>query len=52
MSQTQVKFRYNSKNRSFRNFMDVQKSVNSLFDIFEEYGRLEKKLSDIKMLEG
>jgi len=28
--------------------MEVQRSVNLLFDILEEYGRLEKNLSKIK----
>ena len=35
-------------NQKVGNYKDVQKSVNRLFDIFEEYGRLEKKLNSLK----
>jgi hypothetical protein len=31
-----------------RDYRDVQKSVNLLFGILEEYGRLEKSMAEIK----
>jgi hypothetical protein len=48
MSQTLIKFRYLSPYQRIRNYKDVQNSVNKLFDIIEEYGRLEKKLCVLK----
>ena len=48
MSQAQLKFRCLPERGKFRNHKDVQKSVNKLFVIFEEYGRLEQKLTRLK----
>ena len=48
MSLAQLKFQYHPKNQKIRNYREVQRSVNLLFDILEEYGRLEKNLSKIK----
>ena len=45
MSQTQLKFRYTTSKKKVRNYKEIQKSVKRLFEIFEEYGRLEKKLN-------
>lgn len=48
MAQTQLKFKCPSKMQKVRDYREVQKSVNLLFGILEEYGRLEKKLAEIK----
>jgi hypothetical protein len=48
MVQTQLKFKSLPKMQKVRDYRDVQKSINLLFDIFEEYGRLEKNLAEIK----
>jgi hypothetical protein len=48
MVQTQLKFKCPPKMQKVRDFTEVQKSVNQLFSILEEYGSLEKKLAEIK----
>jgi len=48
MSLAQLKFQYLPRDQKIRNYMEVQRSVNLLFDILEVYGRLEKNLSKIK----
>jgi len=48
MSLAQLKFQYPPRDQKIRNYREVQRSVNLLFDILEEYGRLEKNLSKIK----
>ena len=48
MVQTQLSFQSPPKMLKGRDYRDVQKSVNLLFRILEEYGRLEKKLNEIK----
>lgn len=42
MVQTQLKFKYLPKIQKVRDDRDTIKSVNLLFCILEEYGRLEK----------
>ncbi len=49
MVQTQLKFKCPPKMQKVRDYTEVQKSVNQLFSILEEYGKLEKKWSEIKI---
>ena len=48
MVQAQLSFKHPPKMQKVRDYRKVQKSVNLLFSIFEEYGRLEKNLAEIK----
>ena len=48
MVQTQLSFKNPPKMLKVRNYRDVQNSVNLLFSILEEYGKLEKNLAEIK----
>lgn len=48
MVQTQLSFKHQPKIQKVRDYREVQKSVNLLFGILEEYGRLEKDLAEIK----
>jgi len=48
MVQTLLKFKCRPKVQKVRDYRDVQKSVNLLFSILEEYGILEKNLTEIK----
>lgn len=48
MVQAQLKFKCPPKMQEVRDITEVQKSVNQLFSILEEYGKLEKKLAEIK----
>ncbi len=52
MIQTQLKFKYLPKVQKVRDYSQVQKSVNLIFGIFEEYGRLRKNLAEIKKQES
>jgi len=42
MVQTQLKFKCRPEVQKVRDYSDVQKSVNLLFSILEEYGKLKK----------
>jgi len=48
MVQTQLSFKHFPKMQKVRDYRKVQKSVNLLFGILEEYGRLQKNLIEIK----
>ena len=48
MVQTQISFKHPPKMQKVRDYREVQKSVNLLFGILEEYGRLQKNLDEIK----
>jgi len=48
MVQTQLSFKHSPKMQKVRDYREVQKSVNLLFGILEEYGRLQKNLTEIK----
>jgi len=48
MVQTLLKFKCRPEVQKVRDYRDVQKSVNLLFGILEEYGRLEKNLTKLK----
>jgi len=48
MVQAQLSFKNSPKMQKVRNYRGIQKSVNLLFGILEEYGRLEKNLAEIK----
>ena len=48
MVQAQLSFKSPPKMQKVRDYRDVLKSVNLLFGILEEYGRLEKNLAEIK----
>lgn len=50
MVQTQLKFKCRPEVQKVRNYRDIQKSVNLLFGILEEYGRLRKNLVEIKTI--
>lgn len=52
MVQTQLKFKHAPKMQKVRDYREVQKSVNLLFSILEEYGKLEKKLTEIKNIDS
>jgi len=52
MVQTQLKFKYRPEVQKVREYSQVQKSVNLIFGIFEEYGRLRKNLAEIKKQES
>lgn len=48
MVQTQMSFKHPPKMQKVRDYRNVQRSVNLLFSILEEYGRLEKNLVELK----
>ena len=48
MVQTQLSFKSPPKMQKVRDYREVQKSVNLLFGILEEYGILQKNLIEIK----
>ena len=48
MVQTQLSFKHSPKMQKVREYRYVQKSINLLFGILEEYSRLEKNLTEIK----
>ena len=48
MVQAQLQFKYRPKMQKVRDYRDVQKSVNLLFSILENYSRLKKNLVEIK----
>ncbi len=52
MVQTQLKFKCRPEVQKVRDYRDIQKSVNLLFCILEEYGRLVKNLAEIKKQES
>ena len=52
MVQTQLKYKYRPEVQKVRDYSQVQKSVNLIFGIFEEYGRLRKNLTEIKKQES
>jgi hypothetical protein len=52
MVQSQLVFKYQPKVQKVRDYRDVQKSVNLLFGILEEYGKLGKNLADLKKQES
>jgi len=51
MVQTQLKFKCRPEVQKVREYRDVQKSVNLLFGILEEYGKLGKNLAEFKKQE-
>ncbi len=51
MVQAQLKFKCRPEVQKVRDYRDVQKSVNLLFGILEEYGKLGKSLAEIKKQE-
>jgi hypothetical protein len=52
MVQTQLKFKCRPEVQKDRDYRDVQKSVNLLFGILEEYGKLGKNLAEFKNQES
>jgi len=48
MVQTQLKFKCRPEVQKVRDYNDIRKSVNLLFCILEEYGKLGKSLTEIK----
>ena len=52
MVQTQLKFKCRPEVQKVRDYRDVQKSVNLLFGILEEYGILGKNLAEFKKQES
>ncbi len=52
MVQTQLKFKCRPEVQKVRDYSDVQKSVNLLFSILEEYGKLGKNLAELKKQES
>ncbi len=52
MVQTLLKFKCRPEVQKVRDYRDVQKSVNLLFCILEEYGRLGKNLAELKKQES
>ncbi len=48
MVQTLLKFKCRPEVQKVRDYRDIQKSVNLLFCILEEYGMLRKNLDEIK----
>ena len=51
MVQAQLKFKCRPEVQKVRDYRDIQKSVNLLFCILEEYGKLGKSLAEIKKQE-
>ena len=52
MVQTQLKFKCRPEVQKVRDYRDIQKSVNLLFGILEEYGKLGKNLDELKKQES
>jgi len=52
MVQTLLKFKCRPVVQKVRNYREIQKSVNLLFCILEEYGRLGKNLAELKKQES
>ncbi len=52
MVQTLLKFKCRPEVQKVRDYRDVQKSVNLLFCILEEYGRQGKNLAELKKQES
>ncbi len=52
MVQTQLKFKCRPVVQKVRDYRNIQKSVNLLFTILEEYGRMGKNLTEIKKQES
>ncbi len=52
MVQTQLKFKCRPEMQKVRDYRDIQKSVNLLFGILEEYRKLGKSLAELKNLES
>ena len=52
MVQTQLKFKCRPEVQKVRNYRDIQKSVNLLFGILEEYGKLGKSFAELKKQES
>ncbi|MCH8860446.1 MAG: hypothetical protein IH843_04820 [Thaumarchaeota archaeon] len=52
MVQTLQKFKCRPEVQKVRDYRDIQKSVNLLFCILEEYGRLGKNLAELKKQES
>jgi len=48
MVQTLLKFKCRPVVQKVRDYREIQKSVNLLFCILEEYGRLGKNLAELK----
>ncbi len=48
MVQAQLKFKCRPEVQKVRDYRDIQKSVNLLFCILEEYGKLGNSLIEIK----
>ena len=48
MVQAQLKFKCRPEVQKVRNYRNIQKSVNLLFCILEEYGKLGNSLAEIK----
>ncbi len=48
MVQSQLVFKCRPEMQKARDYRKIQKSVNLLFSILEEYGRLGKNLAEIK----
>jgi len=51
MVQAQLKFKCRPEVQKVRDYRDIQKSVNLLFCILEEYGKLGNSLTEIKKQE-
>jgi hypothetical protein len=52
MVQTQLVFKCRPEVQKIRDYRYIQKSVNLLFCILEEYGRLGKNLAELKKQES
>ncbi len=52
MVQTLLKFKCRPEIQKVRDYRDTQKSVNLLFGILEEYGKLRKNLDELKKQES
>ncbi len=52
MVQTLLKFKCRPEVQKVRDYSQVQKSLNLIFGILEEYGRLGKNLAEIKKQES
>ncbi len=52
MVQTQLKFKHRPEVQKVGDYSQVQKSLNLIFGILEEYGRLGKNLAEIKKQES
>ncbi len=52
MVQTLLKFKCRPEVQKVRDYRNIQKSVNLLFCILDEYGRLGKNLTELKKQES